>query len=370
MQPSTINEDAVVKARVTTDCTSIVVSKAAGLPTRVHSPAHLARRELSRTRRRRPSDLAHRGRSRRLQRCAVWLTWAQRSSMGSSLSEWQYLSLATSLAAREPCSSATSTRVYTVQRRRSRRRAVLIGLCSCAQLCAEKMPESKYRSIDQAVSHVLDHLGSEDGRIRGVALAKHLVQAGARCVEAQQPTALANISSRCNIPAVKMSVGTAKIGKSGECFRLKMMPWQGPLRFPHSEARHQTVRSSDVWHDQSSAPPWRVQTVANPTCSRSPLRKTSLNTGDHGLQSTSCCFHCGKCVSRMGRCQKCQQACFCSRECQEEAWPSHKAACKTITAAQRKAMAISRRSMDCACTHDEHLAYLPCVLQVRSAALL
>ena len=48
------------------------------------------------------------------------------------------------------------------------------------------------------------------------------------------------------------------------------------------------------------------------------------------------CFTCGR-VDALSACSRCKAALYCSRGCQAEAWPQHKAVCKAVDRAQRDA---------------------------------
>lgn len=45
------------------------------------------------------------------------------------------------------------------------------------------------------------------------------------------------------------------------------------------------------------------------------------------------CAHCGNCTPTLKRCSGCQQAYYCTANCQLEHWPAHKAACQRLSSA-------------------------------------
>jgi MYND finger len=76
-------------------------------------------------------------------------------------------------------------------------------------------------------------------------------------------------------------------------------------------------------------------------------------------QDKACCFHCGKLAPSMAACQRCTYARFCSKACQQAAWPGHKASCKKMAAAWQKPVAVKGMIDE----DQNHLAFLADVLR-------
>ena len=47
------------------------------------------------------------------------------------------------------------------------------------------------------------------------------------------------------------------------------------------------------------------------------------------------CSHCNRAAERLGKCKLCQCVAYCSRTCQEAAWPKHRRACPNLAAERR-----------------------------------
>jgi MYND finger len=81
------------------------------------------------------------------------------------------------------------------------------------------------------------------------------------------------------------------------------------------------------------------------------------------LQNQACCFHCRKLAPAMAQCPRCCCARFCSKACQQAAWPGHKDACKKIAnACSLRVAANGEIDQD-----HSHVAFFSDVLQVRAA---
>lgn len=65
----------------------------------------------------------------------------------------------------------------------------------------------------------------------------------------------------------------------------------------------------------------------------------SVTTSNEVTFATDVCHACQKRDVKLSKCSKCKKATYCGRECQAAHWPSHKAACKKLTAAAAAATA-------------------------------